>query len=126
MEISHSLLNKYEEYRKLTSSLTKEFGLSAKGGMKGLGKGAFQLDHPISFSVLKKTGNLAEAIRVNPVTGDVNQFKKYLDQKIYKRIRLFDDSMENLKALLSLKKDYPDVSFEAYHAKSNGSVNRIR
>ena len=53
-------------------------------------------------------------------------FKKYLDQKIYKRIRLFDDSMANLKALLSLKKDYPDVSFEAYHAKSNGSVNRIR
>ena len=53
-------------------------------------------------------------------------FKKYLDQKIYKRIRLFDDSMANLKALLSLKKDYPDVSFEAYHAKPNGSVNRIR
>ena len=53
-------------------------------------------------------------------------FRKYLDQKIYKRIRLFDDSMANLKALLSLKKDYPDVSFEAYHAKPNGSVNRIR
>ena len=25
-----------------------------------------------------------------------------------------------------MKKDYPDVSFEAYHAKPNGSVNRIR
>ena len=53
-------------------------------------------------------------------------FKKYLDQKIYKRIRLFDDAMSNLKMFLSLKKDYPDVTFEAFLAKPNGSVNRIR
>ena len=80
--ILKSALNKYKEFRKLTSSLTKEFGLSSKGGMKGLGKGAFQLDHPISFSVLEKTGNLADAIRVNPVTGDVNQFKLMFDKRL--------------------------------------------
>ena len=53
-------------------------------------------------------------------------FKKYLDQKIYKRIRLFDDAMSNLKMFLSLQKDYPDVSFEAFLAKKNGSVSRVR
>ena len=53
-------------------------------------------------------------------------FRKYLDQKIYKRIRLFDDSKENLKAFLSLQKDYPNVSFEAFLAKPNGSVSRVR
>ena len=53
-------------------------------------------------------------------------FKKYLDQKIYKRIRLFDDAMSNLKMFLSLKKDYPNVSFEAFLAKDNGSVSRVR
>ena len=53
-------------------------------------------------------------------------FRKYLDQKIYKRIRLFDDAKSNLKAFLSLKKDYPDVSFEAFLAKPNGSVSRVR
>ena len=53
-------------------------------------------------------------------------FKKYLDQKIYKRIRLFDDAMSNLKAFLSLQKDYPSVSFEAFLAKPNGSVSRVR
>ena len=53
-------------------------------------------------------------------------FRKYLDKKIYKRIRIFDDAKSNLKAFLSLQKDYPEVSFEAYHAKSNGSVNRVR
>lgn len=53
-------------------------------------------------------------------------FKKYLNQNIYKRIRLFDDAMSNLKIFLSLKKDYPDVSFEAFLAKENGSVSRVR
>jgi hypothetical protein len=52
--------------------------------------------------------------------------KKYLDQKIYKRIRLFDDAISNLKMFLSLQKDYPDVSFEAFLAKENGSVSRVR
>ena len=53
-------------------------------------------------------------------------FRKYLDQKIYKRIRLFDDAKSNLKAFLSLQKDYPEVSFEAFLAKPNGSVSRVR
>ena len=53
-------------------------------------------------------------------------FKKYLNQKIYKRIRLFDDAMSNLKMFLSLQKDYPDVSFEAFLAKENGSVSRVK
>ena len=53
-------------------------------------------------------------------------FKKYLDQNIYKRIRLFDDAMSNLKTFLSLQKDYPGVSFEAFLAKENGSVSRVR
>ena len=53
-------------------------------------------------------------------------FKKYLDQKIYKRPRLFDDAMSNLKMFISLQKEYPNVSFEAFLAKHNGSVKKIR
>ena len=53
-------------------------------------------------------------------------FRKYLDKGIFKRIRLFDDAKSNLKAFLSLQNDYPDVSFMAFHAKSSGSVSRMR
>ena len=53
-------------------------------------------------------------------------FRKYLDQKIFKRIRLFDDAKSNLKAFLSLQNNYPVVSFEAFLAKPNGSVSRVR
>jgi len=100
--ILKSALNKYKEFRELTSSLTKEFDLSAKGGMKGLGKGAFQLDHPISFSVLEKTGNLADAIRVNPITGDVNQFKL-----------MFDKRLVNLRNNIATGKEGSRSAFEA-------------
>jgi len=53
-------------------------------------------------------------------------FKKYLDTGKYKRIRLFDDHVENLYALLSLRDNYPDVTFEAYRVKKDGSTNKIR
>ena len=53
-------------------------------------------------------------------------FKKYLEQNIYKRMRLFDDAKENLKAFLSFQDEYPVISFEAFLAKPNGSVSRYR
>lgn len=53
-------------------------------------------------------------------------FRKYLDTGLYKRIRLFDDAMENLLALTSLKDEYPDVSFEAYRVNKNGSIKAVK
>lgn len=53
-------------------------------------------------------------------------FKKYLDTGDYKRIRLFDDAVDNLYALLSLRDEYPDVEFEAYRVKRDGSIKSIR
>lgn len=53
-------------------------------------------------------------------------FRKYLDTGKYKRIRLFDDHMENLMALTSLKDEYPNVTFEAYRVKKDGSIQTVR
>ena len=53
-------------------------------------------------------------------------FRKYLDTGLYKRIRLFDDAVENLKALISLKNEYPDVTFEAYRVKKDGSIQTMK
>jgi hypothetical protein len=51
---------------------------------------------------------------------------KYIDTFNFKRVRLFDDAMSNLTAMLAMKKDYPDVSFQAYHAQHDGSVKTIK
>ncbi len=53
-------------------------------------------------------------------------FKKYLDTNKYGRVRLFDDHVENLKALLDLKGEYPQIEMFAYKADSKGSVKRIK
>jgi len=49
----------------------------------------------------------------------------YLKQGKFSHVRLFDDSMANLKEFLRLRKDFTDVKFEAYFAKPDGSVERI-
>lgn len=53
-------------------------------------------------------------------------FKKYLKTNEYGRIRLFDDHKENLRALLDLKQEFPDVEMFAYLAKKDGSVKQVR
>jgi len=72
---------------------------------------------------VERAGNLGSGPARN---NKVVIFKKYLDQNIYKRIRLFDDDKSNLTAFLSLRNEYPEVSFEAFLAKTNGSVSRVR
>ncbi len=53
-------------------------------------------------------------------------FQKYLKSGMYKRIRLFDDSKENLNSFMSLSKKYPDVDFEAYLVKKNGNTSTFK
>lgn len=42
----------------------------------------------------------------------------------FKRATLYDDSKENLKHFLALKKHHPDVKFKAYHVRPDGSTTR--
>ena len=53
-------------------------------------------------------------------------FKKYLDSGKYARVRMFDDAVANLRALLSLKDDYPDIRFEAWLVGSKGTIKTVR
>lgn len=52
-------------------------------------------------------------------------FHKYLKSGDYKRIRLFDDSRQNLNSFMSLAKQYPDVTFEAWFVKDDGSTQKF-
>jgi len=74
-------LKKLKEFNEASSAIAKQFKLG-EGPLKGLGKAPFQLDHPISFSVLRDTGDLSKALRTNPIAGDVNQFKAILDKRL--------------------------------------------
>ena len=53
-------------------------------------------------------------------------FRKYLNTGNYAKIRLYDDAMSNLRALLDLQKEYPSVTFEAWFVNPDGSIKRIK
>jgi len=52
-------------------------------------------------------------------------FKKYLDTGRYARVRLFDDDKNNLKAFMSLQKNYANVTFTAHQVLRNGFTTKF-
>lgn len=52
-------------------------------------------------------------------------FHKYLKSGDYSRVRLFDDSKQNLNTFMSLQKKYPDITFEAWLVKEDGSTKKF-
>lgn len=79
--------------------------------------------YPIKNVYIERAGNLGLD---SSAKNKELVFKKYLDTGEYKRIRLFDDHIENLHALLKLRHDYQDVTFEAYRVKKDGSVQTVK
>ena len=53
-------------------------------------------------------------------------FKKYLDTGKYARVRVFDDSIANLKALLSLEDNYPDIKIDAWLVQASGNIRSVK
>jgi hypothetical protein len=52
--------------------------------------------------------------------------RNYLNTKQYSKVRLFDDSMSNLKEFLRLKAEFEEVTFEAFFANPDGSIRTIK
>ena len=52
--------------------------------------------------------------------------RQYLDTGKYGRVRMYDDSMTNLKVFNTLQKEYPNVKFSAYFVNHDGSIKTVR
>jgi hypothetical protein len=90
----------------------------------------------IFLNTFRKHGFDIDKVRVERA-GKINDvadvaFKKviiirnYINTKKFKRVRLFDDSMSNLKAFLKLQTEFPMVKFEAYFANHDGTVRTVK
>jgi FMN phosphatase YigB (HAD superfamily) len=82
-------------------------------------------DHglPIDQMHVERSGNLGIE---SPAEAKKVVFRKYLNTKNYIKTRLYDDAMSNLKAFLELQSEYPNVEFEAWFVKSDGSIKRVK
>ena len=78
------------------------------------------------FNQLQEIEAILEHLNIELRKERSRVFRKYLDTGKYARVRLFDDHVDNLKALLDLGREYPDVDMFAYKADSRGSVKRIK
>lgn len=52
--------------------------------------------------------------------------RKYLDTGKYGRVRLYDDAMSNLKMLIGLRQEYPNVQFFPYLVTPEGSIKTVK
>lgn len=52
--------------------------------------------------------------------------RKYLDTGKYGRVRLYDDAMSNLKMLIGLREEYPNVQFFPYLVTPEGSIKTVK
>lgn len=50
----------------------------------------------------------------------------YLNTLMYNKVRLYDDSLENLKVFLSMKRCFPGIEFEAHYVKADGACEVLR
>jgi len=51
--------------------------------------------------------------------------RKYLNTKQYGHVRLYDDSMSNLRVFKELKKEYPQVDFRAVYVGPGGTTQTV-
>jgi hypothetical protein len=72
---------------------------------------------------VERAGNLNYG---TPAKNKRSIFKKYLDTGNFVRIRLFDDSNENIEEFLSLQSKYSNVKFEAFFVNEFGDSIRKR
>lgn len=50
----------------------------------------------------------------------------YLKTNKFNKVRLFDDSINNLKEFLKLERHFPGIKFTAWHAHIDGSVRQVK
>lgn len=73
---------------------------------------------------VERAGNIVTG--AGPAQRKAVIISKYLETGKYSRVRLFDDSKENLSVFLKLQTRFPDVQFQAYFANPDGSIKTIK
>lgn len=69
-----------------------------------------------------RAGNLGGA----PAENKEVFIRKYLDTGDYARVRLYDDSMTNIRMFNALSKEYPDIQFFPYFVTHEGGIKTVR
>lgn len=75
---------------------------------------------------VERAGNISDTAAAVPAVKKAIIIRNYLRTGDFSKVRLFDDSMANLREFLKLNKEFPSIKFEAYFANPNGSVKTVK
>jgi len=79
--------------------------------------------HHIDNIHVHRAGNLPG--NASPAHKKLVFIRQHLAKHPYSKVKMYDDSHENLHAFLGLKHEYPHVSFHAYHVGHNGKMTKF-
>lgn len=117
--IHNNIVNKYPNSKIIMNTARTDFNKKGKFLMTFHKHGI-----PIQHIHVHRAGNEPDA--TSPGEAKNMVLRRHLDSHPYKRVAMYDDSHSNLQHFLNLRHEYPNTEFHAYHAKPNGSIQRMR
>jgi len=117
--IHNNIVNKYPNSKIIMNTARTDFNKKGKFLMTFHKHGI-----PIQNIHVHRAGNEPNA--TSPGEAKNKVLRRYLNVQSYKRVAMYDDSHSNLQHFLNLRHEYPNTEFHAYHAKSDGSIQRMR
>ena len=117
--IHNNIVDKYPNSKIILNTARTDFNKKGKFLMTFHKHGI-----PIQHIHVHRAGN--EPGAKSPGEAKNQVLRRQLNAHPYKRVAMYDDSHSNLRHFLQLQKEYPHTEFHAYHAKSNGSIQRMR
>ncbi len=69
---------------------------------------------------VERSGNLSKQFKWSTAESKKVVFDQYLSTGVYHKVRLWDDAIGNIRALLELQSSYPEITFESNHVRFEG------
>lgn len=71
---------------------------------------------------VRRAGNL----NMKPAEAKASVISSLIKQNGYKKIHLYDDSLDNINGMLRLKKEHPDVEFHGHHVQHDPETGEVK
>jgi Mg2+/Co2+ transporter CorB len=72
---------------------------------------------------VRRAGNLQG---MKPADSKARVISDLIKKHGYKKINLYDDSLDNIKGMLKLKSEHPDVEFHGHHVQHDHETGQVK
>ena len=63
---------------------------------------------------------------MKPAEAKASVISDLIKKNGYKKINLYDDSLDNIKGMLKLSKEHPDVEFHGHHVQHDPETGEVK